>query len=241
MSKTKKIHNRKTWFRGLKCFLKLFVPKPKFVYLGESITKPSIILSNHVGASAPVKYELYFKENFRFWGTYEMNSGLKSVYKYLSTVYFHQKKHKGKFVSKLIAFFACPFANLFYKGLNLISTYKDHRFKNTIKESIKTIQNGQNLIIFPEDSSKGYFDNLTQFFAGFVVLAKMFYKKGIDLPIFVSYYRKKDKTFVIDKPINFSDLVKTRLNKYEIAKMLCNRANALATIDINNIILLKRT
>jgi len=229
--KTKAKSNRKLWFRCLKGFLKIFVRKPKFVYLGEQISTPAIILSNHVGARGPVKLELYFDKPFRFWGTYQMNSNIKSVYKYLSTIYFHQKKHMPKALAKIVGFVACPFLKLFYNGLNLISTYPDVRFRKSLKESMQTINSNQNLIIFPEDSSNGYHDKLISFYSGFVVFAEMCLKKGIDLPIYVMYFKKKQNTFVVENPILYSELSKLSEDKKELAKIMCDKANSLADTD----------
>ena len=92
-------------------------------------------------------------------------------------------------MARLFCIIAAPLAYLFYRGLTLISTYPDHRFRKTIKESLKTLDNGQSLVIFPEDSSKGYFDELTYFYSGFLLLAKTAYKKGKDVEIYLSYYR----------------------------------------------------
>ena len=229
--KTKAKKNRKFWFRCLKGFLKIFVRRPKFVYLGEQINTPSIILSNHVGAKGPVKLELYLNTQFRFWGTFEMNSNLKSIYKYLSNIYFYKKKHMPKFLAKIVGFIACPFLKLFYSGLNLISTYPDVRFRKTLRESLNTINSSQNLIIFPEDSSNGYHDTLLSFYSGFVFFADFCLKQGLDLPICVMYFKKKQNTFIVDQPIKYSELAKMNLDKKEIAKLLCDKANSLAEVE----------
>ena len=96
------------------------------------IKEGSIILSNHVGKSAPLAIELYLNKPFRFWGTYEMNGGLVSVYKYLSDVFYPKKLHWNKFCAKIFCLIAAPLTNMFYRGLNLISTFTDGRFKKTI-------------------------------------------------------------------------------------------------------------
>ena len=236
MAKNKKNNlapgQRKKWFRCVKGILRLFIKKPRFVFLGEEFPQSSLVLSNHIGARAPLTLECYFPHPFRFWGTYEMNSSLKEVYKYLSEIYFHQKKHWKLFWSKLFCLIAAPVAFLFYRGLTLISTYRDHRFRNTLKESIKTIEAGATLVIFPEDSSKGYFNTITGFFSGFVMLANVLYKKGYDMPIFVTYLRKKEKIYVVDKPILYSELLKTGMDKNQIALMLKERCNELGVIPL---------
>lgn len=223
---------RRTWFKCVKAILKLFIKKPRFVFLGEEFVDCCLVLSNHVGASAPLTLECHFPKPFRFWGTYEMNASLKEVYKYLSEIYFHQKKHWKLFWSKLFCIIAAPVAYLFYRGLTLISTYRDHRFRNTLKESLKTIEAGASLVIFPEDSSNGYFNTITGFFSGFVTLAHICYKQGYDLPIYLSYLRKKDKVYIVDKPIRYSELMESGLDKYQIAEELRQKCNALGEMEI---------
>lgn len=164
-----------------------------------------------------------------------MNSGLKSVYKYLSDIYFYEKKHWNHTCARLFSIIAAPFANLFYKGMRLISTYPNSRFKSTITKSLEVLKDDQNLIIFPEDSRKGYYDKLSNFFAGFVVLGNVCLKRGEDLPVYLAYYKKKKKTFVIDKPIMFSELVKGATDRQQIADKMCERINSLREVDIENL------
>jgi hypothetical protein len=162
-----------------------------------------------------------------------MNSSVKEVYKYLSKIYFHQKKHWNLFLARLFCLIAAPVAWLFYRGLTLISTYRDYRFKNTLKESLKTIETGASLVIFPEDSSSGYFNTITGFYSGFVTLAAVCYKKGYDLPIYLSYLRKKDNLYVVDAPVYYSELIASGKDKYQIAEELRERCNHLGVMKLD--------
>lgn len=219
---------RSAWFRALKGILKIHFKRPKFIYTGGKPTNGSIILSNHEGASAPMMLEIYADFPIRMWGTYEMNSGIRSVYKYLSRIYFHEKKHFNIHLSKFIALLACPFVNLFYKGLRLISTYRDTRLYNTISESVRAVKdNRENIVIFPENSDKGYFKHLKSFFAGFVVLAQQLFKNGIDVPVYVAYYKTETREYVFDSPVLFSELKAAYGGKTEIANHLLERCNAI--------------
>ena len=78
-----------------------------------------------------------------------------------------------------IAIFASPVMAIFYKGINLISTYKDIRLLNTFKQSFKSLDNKESIIIFPEDSSNGYFEHLTKYFPGFFMLGEKCYERGL--------------------------------------------------------------
>lgn len=223
---------RKRWFKGLKKFMRLFVKKSDFVYLGDKIESNSIVLSNHVGTSAPLAWELYSDVNFRFWGASDMNSGLIKLYKYQSRVFYHEKKHWNLHLARLFCLLASPLTYIFYKGLNLISTYHDVRFRTTLSESIRTFEEGNNIIIFPEISDKGYLDELEGFHQGFLMLASICHKKNMDLSVYISYYRKNEHLYVIDKPFKISKLFEEGLSREEMAKKLCDRCNELGKMKI---------
>ena len=223
---------RKKWFKILKIFLKPFIRKTKFVFLDKKLNGPYIIVSNHSAASGPLGYEFHYEDPFRFWGTYEMNSGLVSCYKYLSNNYYPKKKHWNKFLSKVFCLIAAPVCNVFYKGLNLISTYPDTRFRKTLKESVKTLTSGNNLIVFPEASENGYFKELTCFHEGFVVFLEYCRKHNIDVPVYIAYFDKDKKTCYLDKPVYINELLSMNLSRFELSKYLCDKCNKLGKYNL---------
>lgn len=217
----------------MKNMMKIRYKKPKFVFLGDKPTKNAIILSNHEGTDAPMSLEIYCQFPIRMWGTYEMNSGLRKMYKYQTEVYYHQKKHWNLHLARLFCLLASPLTNLFYKGLKLISTYRDANFMRTIKESYQAIKDGNNIVIFPEKSPDGYLAELQGFYAGFLVFAQYCFKNGIDTPIYVSYFKLKERTYVFDKPILFSELKSKFETRDEMVEYLLNKCNSLNTIDLS--------
>ncbi len=223
-------NKRKGWFRGYKGFIKLFKKPTNFKYVDKGIETPSVILSNHVGTSAPLSFELYLDEPMRFWGAHEMNSGLKSLYKYQTKVFYHEKRGWNIHLARLYCLIASPLTYIFYKGLNLISTYKDTRFIKTVKDSFETLKDGKSIVIFPEDSTKGYLDELEGFHNGFVVMLDYAYKKGLDVPVVVTYYHKLSNTHMIDSKIMYSELLNKFNNYDDIARFLCDRCNELGKI-----------
>ena len=225
---------RKPWFRVIKKIMRLFIKETEFVYLGEKITEPTIVLSNHVGTAAPLAWELYGNLPFRFWGASEMNSGLISLYKYQTRIFYHEKKHWNLHLARLFCLIASPLTYMFYKGINLISTYRDIRFKHTITESIDTLDSGKSVIIFPEISDNGYLDVLEGFHQGFTVLGSILLRKGKNIPITVAYYKKSEKRYIVDKPVKLSEIFRNGASREEIAKQLCDRCNYLGQMDLNS-------
>lgn len=225
---------RKWWFRGLICLMKMKYKQPRFIYLGEKFDGGGLILSNHEGTDAPMALEIYCDAPIRMWGAHEMNSGLVKMYKYQSKVYYHEKKHWNLGLARLFCLIASPLTNMFYKGFDLISVYKDSRLRKTISESIQTLEDGYNVCIYPEDSTKGYLPELEGFHAGFVLLAESCKRKGIDLPIYVSYYRKSDNTYIIDAPIKYSQLTQNGETKEMVADYLRLRCNELGKMHLED-------
>lgn len=231
MKKKKFRQKRKLWFRGMKRFLRLFYKKPEFIYLGEKPSHGAIILSNHEGSKSPVTMEIHAEFPIRMWGVWEMNSGFKQLYKYQTRTYYHQKHGWNLHLARLFCLLASPLTNLFYRGLRLISSYNDARFFKTVTESIKVIkEDKENIVIFPEDSSEGYFKELKSFYPGFIVLAQSLYKDGIDVPIYVAYFKPKEKKFIFDAPILYSELKSICGTKEEMANYLLKRCNALGNM-----------
>ncbi len=235
MSKKISPKKNKLWYKIVKKIMMIFKKKVKFVYLGEKFEKGTLILCNHEGTSAPLAFELYCDSMVRFWGAEEMNSGLIRMYKYQTRVYYHEKKHWNLHLARLFCLIASPLTNMFYKGLNLISVCKNAKFIKTLKDTYTCINEyKENIVIFPEDSKNGYLEVLEGFHHGFLVLAEMCYRRQLDLPIVVSYYRKNEHICVVDKPILYSEFVKKNMSRDEIAKYLCNRCNELGQMKIDN-------
>ena len=225
---------RKAWYNLMKFLMKSRYKKPTFLYMGEKPTENSIILSNHEGTDAPMSLEIYCDFPVRMWGASEMNSGLISLYKYQTRVYYHEKKHWNLHLARLFCLLASPLTNLFYKGLNLISTYHDSRLRLTISQSVDAIANKkENIVIFPEKSDEGYLSELKGFYAGFLILAQTLYKQNVDTNIFVSYFKKTEKVYIFSKPIKYSSLKERFSSKEDITNYLVEECNKLGKLDIN--------
>ena len=223
--------NRKSFsFRFAKTIIRIISRKPRFKYACPLPDEPILLLSNHVGKQAPSKLVLYYPRDFRMWGTHEMTEGLKAEHKYLRTTYYHEKKHLPKWLANIVATIVAPFVNAFHKGMGMIPTYTDQRFMTTLKRSAQAYVKGRDIVVFPEDSSKGYKDRIEKFFCGFVSLLKLLSRKGYDVPIVVTYFNRKDNTFYFSEKFTFGELTEKYGTDEEIAEALRNVMNSLAVI-----------
>lgn len=224
-------YSRKKWFLNVQKIVRLFIKKPEYIYLGQRPAARSIILTNHEGASVPLTMEMYAGLPARFWGTFEMNKDFKTAYKYQTVRYYHGKKHWNIWLARLFCLLATPLTRLFYIGLELISTYPDVRFKNTLTQSIHALKKNHALVIFPENSDNGYHKVLTEFRLGVVMLLEHCQRHGLDVPVYVAYYQKKTRQHVFDVPTTVGALLGLGLAREELARKLCDRCNELGRME----------
>ena len=222
-------------FEFYKSILRIGIRRSEFVYLGEKPTGAAIILSNHVGTSAPLAWELYEDIKYRFWGAAEMNGTLAELYGYHTKVYFHEKKHWNLWLARIYCLLASPLTYMFYRGINVISTYRDIRFRKTITDSIDTLKDDKAVIIFPEISDKGYLDELEGFHKGCIMMMKIALKQGVDVPVYSSYYRKRDRKYIVGAPVMLSELIAMGMSDDELADWLCARTNELGKLDLETL------
>ncbi len=224
---------KKIRFKLVKILLKIIVRKPKILFLGDEFPKdkPYMFLVNHCGKKSPLKMDLYFKNDFRIWGIYEMTLGFKSVRKYLITTYYHQKRHLPKWLSWLVGTIVSPLVSAYYLGMRIIPTYTDIRFAKTIKETIDSVEKNRSIMIFPEDSSEGYKKEIPAFFSGFAMALDKLYEKGYDLDLYVGYLLKKKNTFVVMSPKKYSELKEQYKTNDELSEAMRQQMNSLVDFD----------
>ncbi len=218
---------QKVWRVARKIFKPFFSIK-SVEFIGEKFPNKCLIVSNHENKRGPMVYELNLPVFHASWGAYQMLGNYSSRFHYLRDVLYIQKNGFNKFKSTLKAGFEAIFSIFMYKGMKILPSYPDARLRKTLKYSMDMLDAGYAVSVYPEDSNKGYFEEMTHFFPGFVMLAQQYYKKtGEDLPVFPVYYGKKKKKIVVGKPLYVQDFVKQGLTREEIAEKFRLEVNQL--------------
>jgi hypothetical protein len=213
-----------------KTFFKPFYKAKEIVFLDKKFADKCIIVSNHANKGGPLLYELNLPVFHASWGAYQMLGNYSSRYHYLRDVLYIQKNGMGKAKATFKAGFEAFFSIFMYKGMKILPAYPDVRLRKTLEYSMNMLDAGYAVSVYPEDSSKGYFDEMTYFFPGFVMLADRYYKKtGEDLPVYPVYYGKKKSKIVVGKPLYVQQFVKEGLDKKEIAEKFRLEVNKLYT------------
>lgn len=194
----------------------------------EPLPEKCIVVSNHSAKNGPFALDIYFPQKTAKWGAYWMLGNYSSRFHYLRDVFYIKKQGMKKGNATLKSGFEAIFSPCFYKGMRILPSYPDTRFRKTLDYSLKALDNGLSVMVFPENSNEGYKEVLTEFFSGFVILAEQYYKKmGEDIPIVPTYYHKKKKKIAIGKSEFVQKLKKLGMNRLQIAEHFKDRVNEL--------------
>ncbi len=215
-------------FACVKAVLRIFCRKPRLVDLAGTLPPHCIVIVNHSAKSGPLGMELYFPCATVKWGAHEMLGNFAMRRKYLKEVFYMRKQGYGRIRAGLLATFEAVFSPFIYRGMNVIGSYTDGRLTETIRKSEKAIACDMPVMIFPENSDGGYFEEMREFFAGFVLFALRHRQNtGEDLPIVPCYFHPKKRVLAIGKPEYAGTLADAGMDKREIAEHFRKKVNEL--------------
>lgn len=165
--------------------------------------EPSIIVANHSKMNGPIISEIFFPNKKAIWCIGEMMN-VKEVPEYAMKDFWPNKPKYIKWFFKILSYIIAPFSAVFFKNASTIPVYKDSRIITTFKETVKALEEGKHIIIFPEEH-KLYNNIVNEFQKNFVDVAKLYYKKTKKEVNFVPMYVcPKFKKAYIGKAIKYN-------------------------------------
>lgn len=194
------------FIRFIKRIIRTFRKKPEITQQIETLPEKAIYIANHRGAAGPLTLIVYFPKILVPWGAHPMTEGYLSRWNYLYHLFYRQKLKYDKFRSLFLATTFGLISRVLYRGVHLIPSYTDLRFKKTISLSLSHLQQNNSILIFPEDSSDGYQDEIESFHQGFLFLAKRYFETaGSHIPIIPVYYHQENKRIMIGEAKTIAD------------------------------------
>lgn len=211
MRMIKKITKHNWFIRLIKKVIRKIRKEPLLVLKDNNLPEKAIYIANHSGAAGPLTLSVYFPVILVPWGAYPMTGNYFMRWKYLYHVFYLKKLGYGKTKAFILATLFGLVSKILYNGVRLIPTYPDIRLKHTINESIEHLDNQNSLLIFPEDSSNGYIQEVESFHSGFVYLAEKYYsKKHRHIPIIPVLYNQAEQRIIIGKQYKLSNFKKIK-------------------------------
>lgn len=218
-----------TLYKIIKSLVRFFYGKMEVIGLENLPEDNAIIVGNHCQLNGPIAGELFLQDNCYIWCVGQMMD-LKEVPEYAFTDFWSQKSKWTQPFYKLASYLIAPLSVCIFNNARTIAVYRDMRIMSTFKDSIKLLQQGANILIFPEKDEK-HNNILYQFQENFIDIAKLYYKKtGIALTFVPMYIAPKFKKMYIGKGISYQcensiEEERKRISKYlsdEITEIACN-------------------
>lgn len=216
-------------YRVIKWLIWVFYPKMEVVGSENLPADPAIVVGNHTQMNGPIACELYFPGMRYTWCAGEMMH-LKDVPGYAYQDFWSQKPRWTRWFYKVLSYLIAPLSVCIFNNAKTIGVYHDTRVVSTFRETIRRLQEGANVVVFPEKDEP--FNNiLYQFQDRFIDIAKMYYRKtGKALSFVPLYIAPMLKKMYIGKPVQYipdepMEKERARIRDYlmtEITDMACS-------------------
>jgi 1-acyl-sn-glycerol-3-phosphate acyltransferase len=166
--------------------------------------EPVILVANHAGTFGPVSVVTSMPMEMYPWVSNEITD-LKMVAPRIQAEFLEQELHLRPPFSTYIAKVIGRICVALMKDIGAIPVYQQSKqIKSTVMRSLSLLEQGKNILVFAEDSTKKINEVLCEFCTGFIHIAKLYYertRKAVQfLPVAVN---KKMKSILVGAPIRF--------------------------------------
>lgn len=214
-------------YRFIKWIVKTCYPKIDVVGEENLPEEPAVIVGNHTQMNGPIACELYTPGEHYIWCAGQMMH-LKEVPAYAFQDFWSQKPKWTHPFYKLLSYIIAPLSVCVFNNANTIGVYHDTRIISTFKNTVVKLQEGANVVIFPEHDVK-YNNIVCEFQDRFVDVAKLYFKRtGKELAFVPLYIAPKLKKMYLGKPIRFCSANPMEEERSRICQYLMDEITEIA-------------
>ena len=213
--------------RAMRKLATLVFPRSKIISKTPLTDEPAVYLCNHSGAIGPSMMTLYFKKPHKTWIIgYILNKEKAPNFVFNDFFFGRSKKCQRfwRFLAKIVAKMLRP---LLEYG-RPIPVYHDKRMIETFRQSLDTLLDGENLVVFPECPTR-YSEYVNSFYAGFVDIGRTYYAAtGKDLAFYPVYVEKKNRVISVGEPVYYDHTKPPHEQREKISEKIRDSIDALA-------------
>lgn len=191
-----------TLFKILKCIVKAVYPKIEVEGTENLPKEAAIYVGNHSQMHGPLACEFHFPVERYTWCAGQMME-LKEVPAYAYQDFWSSKPKYIRWFYKILSYLIAPLAVCLFNNANTIAVHRDNRILSTFRNTVKTLEGGASVVIFPECYDP-YNNIIYQFQERFIDVAKLYYKKtGVEVEFVPFYLAPNLRKMYFGKPIRF--------------------------------------
>ena len=214
-------------YKIIRALVLFFYPRMEVVGEENLPDGPYIVVGNHSQMHGPVACELYFPGRHFIWCISQMMDH-KLVPEYAYQDFWSKKPLCIRWFFKILSYVIAPVAECIFTNADTIPVYRDKRIFETMEQSVKCLDEGAGVIIFPEDYDE-YNNIVHDFQRGFVSVAKRFYSRtGREVSFVPLYVCPRLKKLVIGKPVIYDHTAVSAREQERICTYLMEEISQMA-------------
>ena len=190
------------FYRFIKQVVRICYPKIEVVGAENLPKTDAVIVGNQTQMNGPIACELYCPGKHFIWCAGQMMH-LKDVPAYAYQDFWSRKPSCIKWFYKLLSYAIAPLSVFVFNNADTIGVYHDARIMSTFKKTVARLEEGANIVIFPEhDVPHNHI--LCEFQDKFIDVAKLYYKRtGKKLEFVPLYIAPALKKMYFGTPIRY--------------------------------------
>lgn len=193
-------------YRCIRWLVKTFYPKIRVEGVENLPEEPVIVVGNHTQMNGPIACELYFPGKRYTWCAGQMMH-LEEVPAYAFQDFWSQKPRYTHWFYRCLSYLIAPLSVCVFNQAQTIGVYHDARIISTFKQTVRRLEEGASVVIFPEYDAP-YNHIVSEFQDKFIDVARLYYRRtGKSLAFVPLYIAPKLKTMYLGKPIYFDPAI----------------------------------
>lgn len=214
-------------YKIIKRLIWLVYPKMNVLGIENLPEEACILVGNHTQMNGPICGELYCPGKHYTWCAGQMMK-LKEVPNYAFQDFWSQKPKWTHPWYKLLSYIIAPLSVCIFNNAHTIAVYRDARIVGTFRNTIRKLQAGNHVVIFPEHDVK-HNHIVYDFQDKFIDVAKLYYTKTGQKVCFVPLYiAPKLKQMHIGKPIRYDPSETMDIQRRKICDYLMQEITDIA-------------
>lgn len=190
--------------------------------------EPLIVISNHAGSYGPLSVITTLPLELYPWVVSETTDA-RTAARRIQTEFLEAELHLKPPFSAWLARTIARIAAALMKAIDAIPVYQHSRdIRTTVERSVELLEQGKNILVFPEDPARKLNDVLNHFCTGFVVLARRYYertRRAVQfLPVAVN---RQLRAILVGRPVRFDAAAPLAEEKVRLKRELENRVTEL--------------
>ena len=202
-------------------------PRAEMTWEDGPADEPAVYVCNHAGVRGPAMMVLDFKRPHKFWViSFTLDRSKCANFAFHDFFTGESRKHKGfwRFISRIVGRLM---PHLFSCG-DVIPLYHDRRIAITIKQTLKTLRAGEDIVVFAE-SPKRYSEYINELKTGVADIGYLYnLQTGKKLKFYPVYIERKNKVISIGKPVEYDPSVRVEDQRGTISVYLRDSIDRMA-------------